>query len=54
MPLQSDLYSSSEGTLVWNAARDNPINPSIELGPEFEKVTIDVAALILYMHATVS
>ncbi|XP_043815141.1 UTP--glucose-1-phosphate uridylyltransferase isoform X2 [Manihot esculenta] len=37
--LQSDLYSSSEGTLVWNAARDNPINPSIELGPEFEKVS---------------
>ncbi|KAF2288109.1 hypothetical protein GH714_004447 [Hevea brasiliensis] len=37
--LQSDLYSSSEGILVRNAARDNPVNPSIELGPEFEKVS---------------
>lgn len=36
--LQSDLYTADEGILVQNPARDNPANPSIELGPEFEKV----------------
>lgn len=36
--LQSDLYTSDDGILVRNPARDNPVNPSIELGPEFEKV----------------
>uniref|UniRef100_A0A6M2EMT9 UTP--glucose-1-phosphate uridylyltransferase n=1 Tax=Populus davidiana TaxID=266767 RepID=A0A6M2EMT9_9ROSI len=37
--LQSDLYSTSEGILVRNAAQANPANPCIELGPEFEKVS---------------
>ncbi|XP_061946421.1 UTP--glucose-1-phosphate uridylyltransferase-like isoform X2 [Populus nigra] len=37
--LQSDLYSTSEGILVRNTAQANPANPSIELGPEFEKVS---------------
>ncbi|KAH8491441.1 hypothetical protein H0E87_023537 [Populus deltoides] len=37
--LQSDLYSTSEGVLVRNTAQANPANPSIELGPEFEKVS---------------
>ncbi|KAJ0106630.1 hypothetical protein Patl1_19459 [Pistacia atlantica] len=37
--LQSDLYSSIDGILVRNNARNNPSNPSIELGPEFEKVS---------------
>ncbi|KAM3357780.1 UTP-glucose-1-phosphate uridylyltransferase [Capsicum galapagoense] len=36
--LQSDLYTSAEGTLVRNAARANPKDPSIELGPEFGNV----------------
>lgn len=36
--LQSDLYTCSEGILIRNGARTNPSNPSIELGPEFEKV----------------
>lgn len=36
--LQSDLYTADEGILVRNPARDNPVNPYIELGPEFEKV----------------
>ncbi|CAN4126100.1 unnamed protein product [Withania somnifera] len=36
--LQSDLYTSAEGTLVRNAARANPKDPSIEFGPEFGKV----------------
>ncbi|XP_049368854.1 UTP--glucose-1-phosphate uridylyltransferase-like [Solanum verrucosum] len=36
--LQSDLYTSVEGTLVRNAARANPKDPSIELGPEFGNV----------------
>ncbi|KAK2655664.1 hypothetical protein Ddye_008716 [Dipteronia dyeriana] len=37
--LQSDLYTAVEGCLVRNTARSNPLNPSIELGPEFEKVS---------------
>ncbi|KAK0597100.1 hypothetical protein LWI29_021839 [Acer saccharum] len=37
--LQSDLYTAVEGRLVRNTARSNPLNPSIELGPEFEKVS---------------
>ncbi|CAK9177445.1 unnamed protein product [Ilex paraguariensis] len=37
--LQSDLFTLSEGTLSRNSARANPINPSIVLGPEFEKVS---------------
>lgn len=36
--MQSDLYTSTEGTLVRNAARANPKDPSIELGPEFGNV----------------
>ncbi|KAK4738378.1 hypothetical protein R3W88_002075 [Solanum pinnatisectum] len=36
--LQSDLYTSVEGTLVRNAARANPKDPSIELGSEFGNV----------------
>lgn len=38
--MQSDLYTADEGILVQNPARDNPANPSIELGPEFEKVIL--------------
>eukprot|EP00257_Ricinus_communis_P007464 XP_002523966.2 UTP--glucose-1-phosphate uridylyltransferase [Ricinus communis] len=37
--LQSDLYSSAGGNLVPNTVRANPVNPSIDLGPEFEKVS---------------
>ncbi|XP_012070328.1 UTP--glucose-1-phosphate uridylyltransferase isoform X2 [Jatropha curcas] len=37
--IQSDLYSSAEGVLVRNTARANPVNPSIDLGPEFAKVS---------------
>lgn len=36
--LQSDLYTSNEGLMVRNAARANPVDPSIDLGSEFEKV----------------
>ncbi|KAL6493907.1 hypothetical protein OROGR_031816 [Orobanche gracilis] len=36
--LQSDLYIFKEGTLIRNAARENPTDPSIELGPLFENV----------------
>ncbi|KAK9282814.1 hypothetical protein L1049_011036 [Liquidambar formosana] len=36
--VQSDLYTSTEGLLIRNKARTNILNPSIELGPEFEKV----------------
>lgn len=36
--LQSDLYTSNKGLVVRNAARASPVNPSIDLGPEFEKV----------------
>uniref|UniRef100_A0A5B7B8U0 UTP--glucose-1-phosphate uridylyltransferase n=1 Tax=Davidia involucrata TaxID=16924 RepID=A0A5B7B8U0_DAVIN len=37
--VQSDLYNYAEGVLIRNRARTNPANPSIELGPEFEKVS---------------
>ncbi|XP_044466910.1 UTP--glucose-1-phosphate uridylyltransferase-like isoform X2 [Mangifera indica] len=37
--LKSDLYSSMDGVLVRNNARNNPSNPSIELGPEFKEVS---------------
>ncbi|EOY10385.1 UTP--glucose-1-phosphate uridylyltransferase, putative isoform 1 [Theobroma cacao] len=36
---QSDLYSFTEGVLIRNDARTTPTNPSIDLGPEFEKVS---------------
>ncbi|XP_038884595.1 UTP--glucose-1-phosphate uridylyltransferase-like [Benincasa hispida] len=36
--LQSDLYTSNKGLVVRNAARASPVNPSIDLGPEFEKI----------------
>lgn len=36
--LQSDLYTSNEGLIVRNAARANPLDPSIDLGSEFEKI----------------
>ncbi|KGN62263.1 UTP--glucose-1-phosphate uridylyltransferase isoform X2 [Cucumis sativus] len=36
--LQSDLYSFNKGLVVRNAARASPVNPSIDLGPEFEKI----------------
>ncbi|KAL6981551.1 UTP--glucose-1-phosphate uridylyltransferase [Sarracenia purpurea var. burkii] len=35
---KSDLYTYAEGVLTRNSARKNPANPSIELGPEFEKL----------------
>lgn len=38
--LQSDLYTVVDGFVIRNKARTNPANPSIELGPEFKKVTI--------------
>ncbi|KAL3525080.1 hypothetical protein ACH5RR_013452 [Cinchona calisaya] len=38
--VQSDLYTlSDDGYVVRNKARTNPSNPSIELGPEFKKVS---------------
>lgn len=37
--LQSDLYTHSEGVLTRNSARTSPVNPSIELGPEFENLS---------------
>ncbi|XP_057436661.1 UTP--glucose-1-phosphate uridylyltransferase-like [Lotus japonicus] len=36
--LQSDLYMCREGVLTRNPARANPLNPVIDLGPEFEKI----------------
>lgn len=36
--VQSDLYTLVDGYVTRNAARKNPSNPSIELGPEFKKV----------------
>ncbi|XP_076901546.1 UTP--glucose-1-phosphate uridylyltransferase-like [Bidens hawaiensis] len=35
---KSDLYTCDKGVLTRNDARTNPVNPIIELGPEFEKV----------------
>ncbi|XP_004503091.1 UTP--glucose-1-phosphate uridylyltransferase-like isoform X1 [Cicer arietinum] len=37
--VQSDLYTLQDGFVVRNQARANPENPSIELGPEFKKVS---------------
>ncbi|GKB67399.1 UTP--glucose-1-phosphate uridylyltransferase-like protein, partial [Tanacetum coccineum] len=37
--LKSDLYTCDQGILVRNEARINPANPTIKLGPEFEKIT---------------
>ncbi|XWS42766.1 hypothetical protein CRYUN_Cryun16bG0042400 [Craigia yunnanensis] len=37
--LKSNLYTFAEGVLVRNDARTNPTNPSIDLGPEFEKIS---------------
>ena len=39
---QSDLYTLEDGFVIRNKARANPENPSIELGPEFKKVKIDI------------
>ncbi|KAK7380614.1 hypothetical protein VNO78_33129 [Psophocarpus tetragonolobus] len=35
--LKSDLYACREGVLTRNPARTNPLNPVVDLGPEFEK-----------------
>ncbi|KAI3741475.1 hypothetical protein L1987_59149 [Smallanthus sonchifolius] len=35
---KSDLYTCDKGILIRNEARIDPVNPTIELGPEFEKV----------------
>ncbi|KZV41737.1 UTP--glucose-1-phosphate uridylyltransferase [Dorcoceras hygrometricum] len=37
--VQSDLYTLSDGFVNRNPARTNPSNPSIDLGPEFKKVS---------------
>ncbi|XP_028098830.1 UTP--glucose-1-phosphate uridylyltransferase-like [Camellia sinensis] len=37
--VQSDLYTYTEGVLTRNSARTNLADPSIELGPEFEKLS---------------
>nr|Q9LKG7.1 RecName: Full=UTP--glucose-1-phosphate uridylyltransferase; AltName: Full=UDP-glucose pyrophosphorylase; Short=UDPGP; Short=UGPase [Astragalus penduliflorus]AAF86501.1 UDP-glucose pyrophosphorylase [Astragalus membranaceus] len=37
--VQSDLYTVENGSVIRNKARTNPENPSIELGPEFKKVS---------------
>ncbi|XP_022746641.1 UTP--glucose-1-phosphate uridylyltransferase-like isoform X2 [Durio zibethinus] len=37
--LQSDLYTFAEGVLVRNDTRTSPTNPSIDLGPEFKKIS---------------
>ncbi|XP_021299203.1 UTP--glucose-1-phosphate uridylyltransferase [Herrania umbratica] len=36
--VQSDLYTLIDGFVIRNKDRANPVNPSIELGPEFKKV----------------
>ncbi|XP_075492746.1 UTP--glucose-1-phosphate uridylyltransferase-like [Primulina tabacum] len=36
--LKSDLYTLMDGILTRNTARENPADPTIELGPEFENV----------------
>ncbi|WRX20789.1 UDPGP family - like 2 [Theobroma cacao] len=36
--VQSDLYTLIDGFVIRNKDRTNPVNPSIELGPEFKKV----------------
>ncbi|XP_057433258.1 UTP--glucose-1-phosphate uridylyltransferase-like [Lotus japonicus] len=37
--VQSDLYTLQDGFVLRNQARANPQNPSIELGPEYKKVS---------------
>ncbi|XVE77472.1 hypothetical protein DITRI_Ditri13aG0065400 [Diplodiscus trichospermus] len=37
--IRSDLYTLVDGFVIRNKARANPANPSIELGPEFKKVS---------------
>ncbi|PIA63931.1 hypothetical protein AQUCO_00201330v1 [Aquilegia coerulea] len=37
--VQSDLYTLADGFVVRNPARTNPANPTVELGPEFKKVS---------------
>ncbi|KAG4377132.1 hypothetical protein AAZX31_18G044800 [Glycine max] len=37
--VQWDLYTLQDGLVIRNQARANPENPSIELGPEFKKVS---------------
>ncbi|KAL2333179.1 hypothetical protein Fmac_014392 [Flemingia macrophylla] len=37
--IRSDLYTLQDGSVIRNQARENPDNPSIELGPEFKKVS---------------
>ncbi|XP_057539182.1 UTP--glucose-1-phosphate uridylyltransferase isoform X1 [Amaranthus tricolor] len=37
--VQSDLYTVVDGFVIRNPARNNPANPTIELGPEFKKVS---------------
>ncbi|CAN8269832.1 unnamed protein product [Cochlearia groenlandica] len=37
--VQSDLYTLVDGFVTRNKARTSPSNPSIELGPEFKKVS---------------
>ena len=46
--MQLDLYTASNGVLIRNAARTNPKDPSIELGPEFDKVKV---TLVLYSYS---
>lgn len=45
--MQSDLYTCDQGILVCNEARINPANPTIKLGPEFEKVKTTVNHLFV-------
>lgn len=50
--LQSDLYTYNDGVLVRNTARTNPVNPSIDLGPEFGQVKVYLMRLLcLHLHA---
>lgn len=37
--VQSDLYTVVDGFVIRNPVRNNPANPTIELGPEFKKVS---------------
>ncbi|XP_042500170.1 UTP--glucose-1-phosphate uridylyltransferase-like [Macadamia integrifolia] len=37
--VQSDLYTLADGFVTRNKDRSNPSNPTIELGPEFKKVS---------------
>ena len=46
--LQSDLYTLVDGFVIRNKARANPANPSIELGPEFKKVSTCRVDLVLF------